>query len=125
FFLYKDREAARAEAGVASAKAQEALDKLASASSAKGELEQRLDKLESEKADLTALKNELSKDVQAKSDELQKLKGTYDRLQDKMKNEIAKGDIKLSQAGGKLRVDLIDKVVFDSGDTMLSKRGEE
>src|SRR5437016_10185165 len=74
FFLYKDREAARAEAGVASAKAQEALDKLASASSAKGELEQRLDKLESEKADLTALKNELSKDVQAKSDELQKLK---------------------------------------------------
>ena len=54
----------------------------------------------------------------------QQLKGTYDKLEDKMKDEIAKGDIRLSQSGGKLRVDLVDKILFDSGEAVISKRGE-
>ena len=41
-----------------------------------------------------------------------------------MKDEIAKGDIRLSQSGGKLRVDLVDKILFDSGEAVISKRGE-
>ena len=41
-----------------------------------------------------------------------------------MKDEIAKGDIQLSQSGGKLRVDLVDKILFDSGEAVISKRGE-
>ena len=41
-----------------------------------------------------------------------------------MKDEIAKGDIRLSQSGGKLRVDLVDKILFDSGEAVVSKRGE-
>jgi chemotaxis protein MotB len=62
--------------------------------------------------------------VQAKTGELEQLKGTYDKLEDKMKDEIAKGDIRLSQSGGKLRVDLVDKILFDSGEAVISKRGE-
>jgi chemotaxis protein MotB len=52
------------------------------------------------------------------------LKGTYDKLEEKMKDEIDKGDIRLSQSGGKLRVDLVDKILFDSGEAVISKRGE-
>ncbi len=52
------------------------------------------------------------------------LNGTANGLQEQMKDEIAKGDIKLSEAGGKLRVDLVDKVLFDSGEAEISKRGE-
>jgi chemotaxis protein MotB len=62
--------------------------------------------------------------VQAKTGELAQLKGTYDKLEDKMKDEIAKGDIRLSQSGGRLRVDLVDKILFDSGEAVISKRGE-
>jgi chemotaxis protein MotB len=60
----------------------------------------------------------------AKTGELAALKGTYDKLEEKMKDEIAKGDISLSQDGGKLRVGLVDKILFDSGEAQISKRGE-
>ncbi len=91
----------------------------------RAELEQRLEKIESEKADLLALKNELSRDVEAKQEELAKLQGTYDELQDKMKAEIAKGDVRLSHAGGRVKVDLVDQILFDVGDASVSKKGEE
>ena len=90
----------------------------------KTELAQKVEKLETEKTELATAKEELSKDVQAKTGELEQLKGTYDKLEDKMKDEIAKGDIRLSQSGGKLRVDLVDKILFDSGEAVISKRGE-
>jgi chemotaxis protein MotB len=41
-----------------------------------------------------------------------------------MKDEIAKGDIQLTESGGKLRVGLVDKILFDSGEASVSKRGE-
>ena len=63
-------------------------------------------------------------ELEAKTGELAQLKGTYDKLEDKMKDEIAKGDIRLSQSGGRLRVDLVDKILFDSGEAVISKRGE-
>jgi chemotaxis protein MotB len=74
---------------------------------------------------LEAAKLELSKSVEAKEGELSQLKGTYDQIQEKMKAEIAHGEVRLEQSGGKLRVDLVDKVLFDSGEAQISKRGEE
>ncbi len=111
---------AAAQSGFVDARAQ-----LEKARADRAELDQRLEKMESEKADLLALKNELSRDVQAKEEELAKLKGTYDELQEKMKAEIDKGDIRLSQSGGRLKVDLVDQILFDVGDASVSKRGEE
>jgi len=91
----------------------------------KAALEKRIAALESEKAALEAAKNDLSKDVAAKDEELQKLKGTFDQLQDKMQAEITKGEIRLSQEVGKLRVDLVDKVLFKSGEAEITPHGEE
>jgi chemotaxis protein MotB len=119
--LDRDRgEFAAAKSGLDDAKVQ--LDK---ARAERAELETRLEKIESEKADLLALKNELSRDVQAKEEELAKLKGTFDELQEKMKAEIAKGDIRLSQANGRVKVDVVDAILFDVGDASISKKGEE
>jgi chemotaxis protein MotB len=124
YFLFQDLGKAR---GAAS----DAVSKLAVADVTQKELAGKVEKLEAEKADLTAAKEqltaakeELSKDVQAKAGELAQLKGTYDKLEDKMKDEIAKGDIRLSQNGGRLQVDLVDKILFDSGEAVVSKRGE-
>ncbi len=117
YMLYQGRQHAREDATAATQRAQAAED-------AKTELAQKVEKLEAEKIELATAKEELSKDVQAKAGELEQLKGTYDKLEDKMKDEIAKGDIRLSQSGGRLRVDLVDKILFDSGEAVISKRGE-
>jgi chemotaxis protein MotB len=101
-------------ATVAAAKA-EALQKHA---------EEKLAALESERTQLVGARDALAKDVQAKSSELAELKGTFDKLQEKMKEEIAHGDIQLTQSGGRLRVGLVDKILFKTGEAGISKRGE-
>ena len=82
------------------------------------------DALEADKAALVAARDSLAKSVEEKSSELRALKGTTDKLREKMKDEIAKGDIQLTESGGKLRVGLVDKILFDSGEASISKRGE-
>ena len=115
--LYHDGRAASAAATAASAK-------LTAAAATQQEQQQKIEKLEAEKTELTAARDELAKDVEAKAGELAVLKGTYDKLEERMKEEIAEGDIRLSQSGGKLRVDLVDKILFDSGEAAISTRGE-
>jgi chemotaxis protein MotB len=80
--------------------------------------------LEADKEALETAKAELAKSVEAKEGELSELKGTYDSFRGKMKAEIARGEINLEQTGGKLRVGLVDKILFDPGEAELSKRGE-
>ncbi len=82
------------------------------------------DALESDKEALITARDYLAKSVEEKSSELATLKGTTDELREKMKDEIAKGDIQLTESGGKLRVGLVDKILFDSGEASISKRGE-
>ena len=88
------------------------------------ELETQKTQLEADKETLETARAELSKSVEAKEGELSQLKGTYDSFREKMKDEIARGDINLEQTGGKLRVGLVDKILFDPGEAEISKRGE-
>ncbi|HEV3031968.1 MAG TPA: OmpA family protein [Polyangia bacterium] len=92
---------------------------------------ERAAKLEAENADLKVAKETLehdkealAHDVEAKTGELAALKGTADKLQAQMKEEIARGDVRLTESGGKLRVDLVDKILFESGEATISGRGE-
>jgi chemotaxis protein MotB len=89
------------------------------------ELEKRAEQLEAEKEELQTQKAELAKSIAAKDGELSEVKGTYQSFQDKMKDEIARGEINLEETGGKLRVGLVDKILFDPGEAEISKRGEE
>lgn len=98
--------------------------KVAAAAAKEKELTAKLEAVQKERDELQAARDELSKDVQSKDEELSKLKGTYDQLQDKLKSELSSGDIRLSESGGKLRVDLVDKVLFNSGEAKISRRGE-
>jgi chemotaxis protein MotB len=107
----------------AQAEAEAAKAALERATAEQAQVAQRLEKAESEKADLLALRNELSLQVAAKEEELAKLQGTFRELETKMQEEIAKGDIRLSQAGGRIKVDLVDKILFDVGDASVTERG--
>ena len=102
-----------------------ALKEGAAAAARTRETEARAAALEKEKQALSEQANVLSQGLKEKEAELGKLKATYDSLEDKMKAEIKRGDIELSQAGGKIRVDLVDKVLFDPGAAVLSARGKE
>jgi chemotaxis protein MotB len=112
------------EMGKTKAANAEATARAAAVEAKRAELAPKVEKLETEKAELVAAKEELARSVEAKTGELEQLKGTADKLQAQMKEEIAKGDIRLSESGGKLRVDLVDKILFESGEATISKRGE-
>ncbi len=85
----------------------------------------RVDELEIRDSELTRDNERLTSDVKAKADELAKLKSTYVDMESKLKTEIKNGEIRLTQIGEKLQVELVDKILFDSGDATISKRGEE
>jgi chemotaxis protein MotB len=88
------------------------------------DLAAKLEAAEAERTQLAAAKAELSKDVASKDEELTKLKATETQLKDKLKVELSSGDISLTEDGGKLRVGLVDKVLFNSGEAVVNKRGE-
>jgi chemotaxis protein MotB len=126
-FYWFDQQlsAQRADAARLRTMAEEAQRNADSLRAANAQLSGQITQLQHDNEALSTTKDELSKDIAAKDDQLSQLKGTYDALQDKMKAEIAKGDIRLSESGGKLRVDLVDKILFDVGEAQVSKRGEE
>lgn len=117
YLQYRGHDQAQAALVVAEREAKAARAKLA-------ELEEQKSQLEAEKEALETAKAELARNVEAKEGELSQLKGTYDSFREKMKDEIARGDIDLEQTGGKLRVGLVDKILFDTGEAEISKRGE-
>ncbi len=117
-------ERARVVAAVTASNLRAANVKLGETRSANDELKATLARMESERADLLVAKGVLSSTVQAKEDELARLKATFEELQEKMKAEIAKGEIRLSESNGRLKVDLVDKILFDSGDATISRRGK-
>lgn len=88
-------------------------------------LEEQLDKTREEKVAIASEKEQLADEVAEKEAELARLKATFGNLKDKLAAEIKKGDILLSEANGRIKVDLVDKVLFDSGQADLSPRGQE
>ena len=86
--------------------------------------EGRMAALQAERNNLVGERVALQMSVQAKDAALAQLKEAQDRIQEKVKEEIARGEIALTQSGGRLKVDMVDKILFDSGDARISKRGE-
>jgi chemotaxis protein MotB len=119
---------ARAEAS--DAEALKAHERAKAAEQAQREAEAKLAALDSEKSQLSNQLNQLSTErdqlsqvVQEKDAELARLKATYQDLEEKMKAEIADGEIRLTQAEGRIQVDLVDKILFDSGEASITERG--
>ena len=80
--------------------------------------------LQTQVQDLSAKSDQLQANLDATSAELAKLKETSDSLQEQLKAEIAKGEIQVEQHGDRIQVDMVDRVLFDSGDANLSDRGK-
>ena len=71
--------------------------------------------LKAENKKLTDDISELQKAKEEKIKEVEEVSGTYDQLLDNMKNEIAKGQVTISELKGKLTVNMEAAILFDSG----------
>lgn len=88
----------------------------------KGELNQRVSDLSRENQDLA---RQMRETEQAKQAEIDKLKGTYEQLVGQLQSEITSGQIQITQLAGRLSVNMVDKILFNSGEASLKPAGEK
>ncbi len=77
---------------------------------------------------VAALQVELDKaraEAAAREAELARLNSTYTELVDSLQDEIQEGRVTISQLEGRLTVNLIDKILFDSGSAELNAQGQD
>ena len=73
-------------------------------------------------AENTKLKENLI-ELKQKSQAVEKQSDTYKNLLQEMKGEIAQGQITITELKGKLTMDVVDKILFDSGEASVKKEG--
>ena len=86
------------------------------------ELRRKVSDLEGENARLKADNASLAK---AKEEQVRKVSSTYESLLEKMKSEISQGQVTISELKGKLTVNMVDSILFDSGKAEVKKGGLE
>jgi chemotaxis protein MotB len=84
------------------------------------ELRQKIADLESEN---TRLKGDIANLRKAKEEEVQKTSKTYEEMLEKMKSEISQGQVTISELKGKLTVNMVDAILFDSGKAEVKPEG--
>ena len=97
-----------------------------------GELEQTISNKEAEFGRLRTISEDrgqeiarLQKVTAEKEQEIARLRDTYDNLVRDLKKEIESGEIKVTQIRDLLTVNLVEKILFDSGRTEIKPRGLE
>jgi chemotaxis protein MotB len=84
------------------------------------DLRQRISTLES---DNTRLTQELTDSQKAREEKVREVSSTYEQLVAKMKGEIDKGQVTISELKGRLTVNMVDAVLFDSGKAEIKPEG--
>jgi chemotaxis protein MotB len=79
--------------------------------------------LQTVRAELQQASVELQQKVKEKEDELAALHGTQDELVDGLKKEIESNQIQVERYRDQLRVDVVDEVLFDSGEGEVKPAG--
>lgn len=86
------------------------------------DMESSKDQSQKKLAEIMRQKEELEKE---KAAEIDRLKSTYDNLVGDMQKEIEQGSIQITQLQDKLSVTLVDKVVFNSGESEVNEQGKQ
>ncbi|HEY5649776.1 MAG TPA: OmpA family protein, partial [Nitrospiria bacterium] len=74
---------------------------------------------------LEAMRLKLLQEAEAKEAELDRLKTTYDQLVGELQQEIHEGEITITRVMDKLSVNLVEKILFDSGSAEIKTNGLE
>ncbi len=92
----------------------------AEAGAAMTEMRQTIDGLEMEKR---GLENQLEREKIAREARLAQMKNTYDQLVGKLENEIQRGEVTISELQGRLTVNMVERILFDSGHAEVKPEG--
>ncbi|MBA4396596.1 MAG: chemotaxis protein MotB [Syntrophus sp. (in: bacteria)] len=84
------------------------------------ELREKNTALETENA---SLKESIADLKKAKEEEVKSVSKTYENLMQEMKGEIAQGQVTITELKGKLTLDVVDKVLFASGEAEVKPEG--
>jgi chemotaxis protein MotB len=74
-------------------------------------------------SDNARLARDISETQKAREEKVREVSSTYDQLLEKMKGEIAKGQVTISELKGKLTVNMVDSILFDSGKADVKPEG--
>jgi chemotaxis protein MotB len=83
------------------------------------ELKDKVKKLTTDRDELKATLDEMKK----KESFVESESNAYKQLMQEMKNEIAKGQVTISELKGKLTLDVVDRILFASGQAEVTKDG--
>ena len=84
------------------------------------ELREKTAALEMENA---SLKESIANLKKTKEEEVKSVSKTYENLMQEMKGEIAQGQVAITELKGKLTVDVLDKILFASGEAEVKPEG--
>jgi len=88
-------------------------------------LEGRVEVLEEMRSELQRSSVELQEAIAAKEKELAEIRSTQDELVDELRQEIADNQVSVNRIHDQLRVDMVDEILFDSGETTIKAAGLE
>jgi chemotaxis protein MotB len=77
-----------------------------------------------EQETLHATVNDLSQKAE-KAEQLEKATKTYEDLQQKLEKEIQDGQVMITEMKNRLTMTMVDKIIFPSGSTEISKEGKK
>ncbi|HSB34368.1 MAG TPA: OmpA family protein [Nitrospirota bacterium] len=86
---------------------------------------QKDNEIASLKTQIAALNQEKDEAVKEKERSVAEMKKTYDSLMGEMNQEIKKGEITITQLKDKLSVNLVERILFDSGSAEIKKDGKK
>jgi len=94
----------------------------AEAGAAMTEMRQTIDRLQAENRELT---NQVEMERVAREARLAQMKNTYDQLVGKLESEIERGEVTISELQGRLTVNMVERILFDSGKAEIKPQGLE
>lgn len=108
---------------------QELTDKISTLEKENAKLLESLDAQQTKQAavisELDQKTKELQSSIETQEKEKLKLKSTYEGLVENLNKEIKEGEVKITQLEGKLTVNMVDKILFRSGQAELNTQGEK
>ncbi len=129
YFAYAPQRVALEEARRVAVAASQAADAAVQAANeraaAAAALSERVDDLERLLGDLRQTSAELEAQVRERESELAQMRSTQEELSTVLQMEIANGQIQVARLRDSLRVDLVNEILFDSGEAELRPAGIE
>ena len=71
------------------------------------------------------LEEEVAKVSREKEEEMARVRATHDEMLKAMQKEVEQGQIKITQLADRLSLNIVDKILFPSGEDQISEQGKE